>query len=437
MIEILVKVLYTLLLAGIAGVCVLEAWQVWFDNALQYGRFAATRDGVDAAATGDSFRRLIVQQQSVLYGLFRGSGRKPGEFRFLSGQLPIHAAADLGNIPTSLLDQLKIEAAGVNVTSILTTLRRGIKPPNEITGSIDQLQNTFYVTAHWKDAPRPNSVGTEARTFTPPPQSTIDNASFDLACRIFLTRVASGHPVLRSADEDDFCVFARAMSEFRSYAVARDRALNDNDKKAAAEKLASVQMLTDRLIAANTELPYAYKLGAYIDIERLTTPSVSDAAKVKSILDQAEKRFAEYVTRLDKYDPNASDDDVRERIIYLAGRRGQLNNPQQIAEAGNLRAVLQAVSSAPSLTSGPSAPTSTLQPGASVGAAKAARAGTLCCFVKDAAAKSFFIAMGYVVGNVGDQVVSPATIDDSPSQVVGSVARVFDGVALISIKGSS
>ena len=131
---------------------------------------------------------------------------------------------------------MKIEAAGVNVSSILTTLRRWITSPNEITGSVDQLGSNIYISAVWPYAPRANAGGTEQRTYSLPVQNDLNAASFDLACRIFLTRGAPGSSVLKTAEEEEFCIFSRAFAAFRSYVAMRDRATNDTELKEAATK---------------------------------------------------------------------------------------------------------------------------------------------------------------------------------------------------------
>ena len=450
MAEILIKSFYTIVLIAIAGVCMREVWQVWFDDSLQYGHFAATKDGGDAASTGDSFRRLIVQQQRFLYSLFKGDRARQGStivsntgetFRVRPEDFHIAAVSELGDIPASLLDQLKIEAAGVNVTSLLSTLRRGVKPPNEITGSVDELKGSFYVSAQWPQAPRRDGKGTESRTFTPAALATVDAASFDLACRIFLARIAPSHPAFQNTDEDDFCAFARALAAFRSFITARDRALNEEEKKKANEFLATAQTIIDRLIAAKTTLPYAYKLGGYIDIDRLATMPTADAAKAKEILDQAEKRFTDYVTRLGASDAKAKDADVQERLVYLASRRGTVDNAQQLAQSTSVQQFVRTAGTAlQSIKEPPPAPPNVppenqLRPGASIGPATGGGAGTLCCAVKDQSGKRFLVTTTYVVGKIGEQVVSPAAIEAAKSKLVGTVGQTTMGISLVEIAG--
>src|SRR5262249_27280636 len=136
---------------------------------------------------------------------------------------------DLGRIQASPIEDIKVEAAGVNVTSVLSTLHRWIKSPNEITGSFDQINNQIYVSAQWLTAPKRSGSGTESLTYTVSSSADINQASFDLACRIFLTRIAPGQPSLVAANENDFCVFSRAMLAFRDYVTARDRAPTDTE----------------------------------------------------------------------------------------------------------------------------------------------------------------------------------------------------------------
>src|ERR1700674_3206277 len=211
MVEIGAKALYTVVLLAISVFCAREGWVVWFDRALQIGHFVATKDGADAANMADSFRRLVVQQQNVLFDLYKAANTKPGEFRVSSSDVLTIHLSDLVRMPGSALDGLKIEAAGVNVTSVLTTLRRWIVAPNEITGSIDQIGQQIYVSAEWANAPTPDSSRVTGQTLLVPPQTTLQTASFDLACRILFTRIPADHASFKDVDENDFCTFSRAL----------------------------------------------------------------------------------------------------------------------------------------------------------------------------------------------------------------------------------
>lgn len=435
MIEIAARALYTVLLLSLAGFCLREAWLTWNDNTIEYGTFAATKDGQNTDAAGNTFRRLIVQQQRRLFQLYQPDSKlsKAGEFRAPGEAIHIRSLSDLGDVPRSLLDDLKIEAAGVNVTSVVSTLRRWVRQPNEITGSVDQVGNTFYVTASWPRAPERSGWGTEARTFVLPPYSDIEAASFDAGCRIFLARIAAADSIWREVAENDFCAFSRALAAFKDYVRQRDRALTDDEKKTAREKyLVPAQLEIDRLLQGGTTLLFALKLGGYIDIERFGAIPPDDTKQTKIVLDQAEARFNEYLKRVSDTRPDFKDADVQERIAYLAARRGQAVGSQQVqARTKDFLGAVERTrtSAAAAVVSGPPGP------GASIGPVGVASAGTLCCFVRDAAGKRYLLTASSNVGKVGSAVISPASIDqvNANAAEIGTVARIVGVVALVEI----
>jgi hypothetical protein len=437
MAEIVAKAVYTFILLSVAGFCVHEVWLAWFDRSVSYGAFAASKDGESSDPTGNSFRRLIVQQQRRLFRLYQpDKSAKAGEFRAPGDAIHIQNVRDLGDIPKSLLDDLKLEAAGVNVSSVLTTLRRWVRPPNEITGSVDQIGPVIYVTANWAHSPRREGSGTEARVFVLSPQSGLEAASFDVASRIFLTRIAPFDEVWRQVEENDFCAFSRALAAFHDYVDARNGALTDDERKAARDgPLAKARLEIDRLVLNATTLVFAYKLGGYIDIERSGAVPPGDAAQsqISAILDQAEARFNDYLKRLSAIKADARDEDAQERIAYLAARRGLLLKAEKVA--ANTKEFLGAYETEkgikPATTEQPAS--SALVPGVSIGPAGGAIAGTLCCFVKDASGKRYLVTTSHIAGNIGTRVVWPATIDEAKSTVIGTVTRILGFVALVEI----
>jgi hypothetical protein len=432
MVEIAAKALYTVVLLALALFCAREVWAVWFDRALQIGQFVATKDGTDAASMADSFRRLVVQQQNVLFDLYKGTSTKPGEFRVSSSDVLTIHLSDLVRMPGSALDSLKIEAAGVNVTSLLTTLRRWIVAPNEITGSIDQIDQQIYVSANWASAPNPQDSRVTGQPLLVPPQTSLQNASFDLACRVLFAQIPSNGASFKDVDVNDFCTFSRALSLFRSYVVARNVATNDTEKKAANGLLEIAGRLIDRLIAANTTLIYAYKLGGYIELEVVASVADANASTIKPHLDKAEGLLGEYIKRLAALDPKAKDPDVQERLASLATRGGAIQvteDLRQVDAGAFLKAVSSALQDATKITAGPFM----LRPGASISASDTKTANTLGCFVVKAE-KRYFVSLGYILGPVGSAVVSPALIDTAPiHREVGKVAIVDHAFALVAI----
>src|SRR5262249_27102195 len=180
--------------------------------------------------------------------------------------------------------------------------------------------------------------------------------------------------------------------------------------------------------SAGTSLIYVYKLGGYIDIERFQNVPSNDTDQVKAILDQAEKRFKDYLTRLISLKADAKDVEAQERIAYLAARQGHTINSEKIAAGAKefLAALEQTKTSIEAIGA-------LAGPGASIGPATGTNAGTLCCFVKDAVGKRYLLTSKYNVGEVGTKVVSPATIDAAKSIEIGTVARIIDQIVLVEL----
>jgi hypothetical protein len=432
MVEIGVKALYSIVLLAIAFFCAREVWVVWFDRTLQIGQFAATKDGVDAASMADSFRRLVVQQQNALFDLYRATVAKPGQFRVSSSDVLTIHLSDLVRLPGSALDSLKIEAAGVNVTSILTTLRRWIVAPNEITGSIDQIDKQIYVLADWTDAANAQGSRGVGPPLLVPPQTSLEDASFDLACRILFAQIPSSDTPLKDVDENDFCMFSRALAKFRSYVVARNAGADETETKA---KLEAAGKLIDRLTAATTTLIYAYKLGGYIELELAATFSDPKPEAIKPHLDKAQRLLSDYLNRLAALDQKKSDPDVQEKLASLATRGGTLQASENLRQV-DASTFLKVVPSA--LTERKSASTrdtqSVLRPGASISASDSKTANTLGCFVTGEDGKKYFITLGYVLGKVGTEIVSPALIDTAETpRRIGKIVAVDRAFAIVEV----
>jgi hypothetical protein len=438
MIEIGIKALYTVILLTITFFCAREAWLVWFDRTLQIGRFVGTKDGVDASSMADSFRRLVVQQQNVLFDLYKGTVSRPGEFRVSSGDVLTIHLADLVKMPGPALDSLKIEAAGVNVTSVLTTLRRWIVAPNEITGSVDQIGPQVIVSADWANPPHSRTDSTWQMVVLPT-QATLQAASFDLACRILFARIPPDQGWLKDVSESDFCAFSTGLYRFRSYLTARSAAANEADTKAANELLQGAQKTIDRLVAAKTNLIFAYKLGGYIELEQVASITTPDANAIKPQLDKAQALLGEYLKRFATQNPTASDSDVQEKLASLATRGGTLlasSNVGQVDASTFLQSVSPLLKDAIKISQTTAQSSSTLHPGSSIGPAGGKTAGTLGCFVQKEG-KKYLLTLGYIVGVVGDFVVSPALIDIAQAHPkIGKVKEIDGPFALVELEGN-
>jgi hypothetical protein len=436
MIEIGIRALYTIVLLTITVFCAREAWLVWFDRTLQIGHFVATKDGADAASMADSFRRLVVQQQNVLFDLYKGTDSRPGEFRVSTGDILTIHLDDLVRMPGSALDSLKIEAAGINVTSLLTTLRRWIVAPNEITGSVDQIGSQVIVSADWANLPHARGKRTAWQMLVLPTQTTLQAASFDLACRVLFAGIPSDHAWLRDVSENDFCIFSTALSRFRNYLTARNVAVNETDTKAANDELQGAQRMIDRLVAAKTNLIFVYKLGGYIELERVASITNPDANAIKPQLDKAQALLGDYMKRFAALDPAANDADVQEKLASLVARGGAIQtaeNLRKVDASTFLKTFSSALNDATKVSQAVPARPAALQPGMSIGPADGKTATTSGIFVIGGNRK-YLLSSSLFFGQVGSKVVSPSLLDTAQSHPeIGMVTEVDGPFALIEL----
>ena len=180
MVEIVTKGLYSVILAGVALLCAAEIFRVWTDRTLYIRAFEYTKEGADAPASGKSFASLLRNQQSLLLNLFKRNAQE-GDVFFDPGKI---RDIDIGQVNTSLLSSVKIEAQGVNITAILESLRRWVRTPNEIRGTVSEVGKEFHVHAIWDKAASPDGAHLEIRDYPLAPQGSRDSASFELACRV-------------------------------------------------------------------------------------------------------------------------------------------------------------------------------------------------------------------------------------------------------------
>jgi hypothetical protein len=436
MVEVGIRALYTIVLLTITVFCLREAWLVWFDRTLQIGHFVATKDGADVASMGDSFRRLVVQQQNVLFDLYKGTDSRPGEFRVSTGDVLTIHLDDLVRMPGSALDSLKIEAAGVNVTSLLTTLRRWIVAPNEITGSVDQIGSQVIVSADWANLPHARGTRTAWQMLVLPRQTTLQAASFDLACRVLFARIPPDHAWLKDVSENDFCIFSTALSRFRNYLTARNVAVNEADTKAANEELQGAQQMIDRLVAAKTNLIFAYKLGGYIELERVASITNPDANAIKPQLDKAQALLGDYMKRFAALDPAANDADVQEKLASLVARGGAIQtaeNLRKVDASTFLKTFSPVLNDTTKVSQVAPAHRAALRPGMSIGPADGKTAATSGIFVvRDD--KKYLLTSSVFFGRVGSAVVSPSLLDTAQNRrEIGKVAEIDGAFALIEL----
>jgi hypothetical protein len=408
----LARILYSVVLVILAAACLYEMAHVWFDRSLQLRNFAYVKDGQDVPASGATFARLLEQQQRALYDMYQGG--RGGDQEIFSNPLDIRDI-NLGQIDASVFADVKLEAQGVNIGSLIAALRRWVSSPNEITGTVNHVGGSVYVTAVWLTAPVPDSQQTASRNFLPLlPYSDLQAASFGLACRIFYVQVGARHALFRTLSEEDFCAFSRAFQSFQNYLTARVADPNSGDLK---KHLDLAKAITGQLLERKTTFPYAYKLAAYVQLEEKPLGSLA-----KEDLDRAQGWLAQYFAELDKY--ALKDERSKARFDFLAARPAPI--PAPVAAA------------APPPTVAPTAPTRvaprlapSVAPGASVSSTEAKSAASICCIV-ELSGRRYVLTADYTFQGepLNHPVVSPAVIDGGdPKKPVAVLTFVYPRAA--------
>jgi hypothetical protein len=404
---LLARTVYSIVLVIVAVACLYEVAYVWFDRSLQLRNFSYVKDGQDVPASGATFARLLEQQQRALYEMYRGG--RGGEQEIFSNPLDVRSIS-LGQINVSVLADVKLEAQGVNIGSLVAALRRGVSSPNEITGTVNQIGNAVYVTALWQTAPIPDSRQTTLRGFLPlSPYPDLQAASFDLACRIFHVQVAAHHAVFRALSEDDFCAFSRASQAFQSYLSARGA---DPASAEAKKHLELAKGIATRLIERKTTFPYVYKLAAFVQLEEQPLTSLA-----KDDLDRAQGWLVRYLAELQKF--SLEDRRSKERLDFLAARSAP-------AVAAAAPAPTPPAVSPKDLTRTTAEARRRLTPGASLSPTDGRSAASVCCIVQRGNERYVLTAdYAFPSAALDQPVVSPALLDGGdPKKPIGSVKYV-------------
>lgn len=378
------KLVYTAVLLGLSAVLINEAYKVWAGDDLVISTFAYSKDGSDAAANGEAFVRRVLQQQRLLKQLFQhGDGGDNDPFLSEAVFLQFRIDEDIGvKLDASSLQDLKIEAQGVNITALLTRFRNWIRRPNTITGRIDELGGQLHVFATWKNTD-------DHEVFFHEIHKTALEASFRIAARLLwhdFKRAANPsalqEQMVDRLDENSFADFLWAWQIDRILSFA-----NTVDD----ETLERARIMSNRLADGPNRFALVYLLAA---------------------------RFA-----LDANDPQSAPLEKRRAAIgfleaYLLEMTTlKLPQPRYAALLQTLRRL--EAPAGPQVTS-----IDMFRAGASIAPAEVQTAATACCIVqRDGADAVYFLTPAYVFNSsggllkIGASVISPAAVDGGGADI--------------------
>lgn len=211
------RLLYTALLVGLSVIMLRELWTVWFDDRLFVGRFAVMAPTGKDEEAGTSFSKRIVGAQAMLaqqlvdYRTRRSDG-SPSDVTFvIPGMKPV-------DLPPSALAGFDLTVQSVNLGQALTTLRKSIVYPNELTGTVTSHDGAVLAAVSWPGAPRIGQEEAALRSFLVPPQMSEQGVAAHIAATLFWARAASEKEELAVYSRAQFCDFGMALGDL--YALA-------------------------------------------------------------------------------------------------------------------------------------------------------------------------------------------------------------------------
>lgn len=210
--SIVAKVIYSMLLLGLAGVLFRELWTVWFDKTVYIGQFdvisVTGRDDVASA----TFPMRIVASQAILaqqfndYQTRRSADAPSDETYVLPGMSPLL-------LPPEVLAGIDITVQGINLRQVLTSVRRAFLAPSEITGNVAIRDGAVLAAVEWPRAPHAISGQSAMSKFLVPSQSSEQAVAAHIACSISWGRAASLDPSIAIYRRTQFCDFGTALGD--------------------------------------------------------------------------------------------------------------------------------------------------------------------------------------------------------------------------------
>jgi hypothetical protein len=206
---ILLKLIYSALLLGLSTVLLRELWTVWFDPQIYIGRFEVVSETGKDEEAGAAFAKRIVSAQAII-------GRQLMEYQTHSGaDAPTDATYLLPGtapllLPPKALEGVDVTIQSVNLSQLLTVVRKGFLAPNEVRGHVTIREGSILTAVDWPRAPRSADRQPPLTQFLTPSKGSVQEAAAYVACSISWARARSAKVTFSRAQ---FCDFATALGD--------------------------------------------------------------------------------------------------------------------------------------------------------------------------------------------------------------------------------
>jgi DNA/RNA endonuclease G (NUC1) len=212
------KFLYSAILISVAVLLFSEVLRLWTDNKTYIGTFRYYVNNAEDTARAKEVTLRILDRHAE----FR---RKVGEVKpsQFEKERRLDPKSDSISKAESVLEGASITISEVNITDILTKLRRWVSAPRELSGSVSVTENVYRATVSLEGSQTKLADGTvtDSSMYFAALQS-VDEVAFDIACSLIWLEAAKTEKTMASLPRDEFCGWARVFSRYADL-LARKR----------------------------------------------------------------------------------------------------------------------------------------------------------------------------------------------------------------------
>ena len=284
----LIKLLYSALLAVVALAATGELLRVWTDKRLYIGDFEV------AAADGEEKGKAFAAQVGLAHALILHQLQEYNQ-RGIGGTSDTTyniAPDDQVRVATDKLADLALTYQNVNIGQLLSGLRKSLAQPNELSGSVTELGGQSWARVIWPRAP---AVGGKAETaFLTDTRSDLPGSVRQVACSIAWAQVAGDKAAGDKVPGNKIAIADMGRSRFCRWSEALDvySGLLAKRQDVALDTIAPWRSELKAMADAGVRYPDIYRLRA--DFTDLLAPG-----ERSPLLPEAQKDRLQYALLTD------------------------------------------------------------------------------------------------------------------------------------------
>ena len=283
------KFAYSLLLLSLISVVSIELKTVWFDKTVFLNQFEYFDGGKKEAGKAQSLRTQVQHHHHLL----KLRVEKETERRAKQQENETHTKdTETAWLPDSnsgfatsgsSFSKLEMTVQGINISQLLTAVRRSASNPNEINGTISRNKNTANTIVNWPRAPKAvGSLENSNGIFEVAGDFDDDAVAFQIACSLLWVEASSRRKSkLILVSRDDFCTWAYHWSNFFDIRERHEKGFPLTEK--SSEILIEILKYADNEIAKNTSYPEIYLLRANVIDIKYDTSDQEDAQAISDL----------------------------------------------------------------------------------------------------------------------------------------------------------